>query len=207
MGYTGPMPELAEHLRTLLSTGESPLGYLVLFLSSLIEYIFPPFPGDTVTLFGAFLAANADWNTLLVFAVVTVGSLSGSYIDYLIGKRLGKKPIEELHGRARAARQRMTPIVEQFEKRGAVYIALNRFLPGIRAFFFIAAGAARLPLGKVMLFGTLSAGAWNGLIIATGFALGKNWQRLVELFETYTTIAWLFVLGIVIAVIIVVVRK
>ena len=75
------MEELTRQIIELLSSGPSTIGAVVLFITALIEYVFPPFPGDTVTLFGAFLAANGSWSVPLVFTAVTLGSASGSALN------------------------------------------------------------------------------------------------------------------------------
>jgi len=196
------MEELTQRIIDYLSSGQSVPGLLILFGSAFVEYVFPPFPGDTVTLFGAFLAANFEWSVPIVFAAVTLGSLAGSAADYGLGRRLARTPAERLTGRKRKAREKVQPILEKFERHGAIYVVVNRFLPGIRAFFFIAAGMAGLPLGKVLLWGAVSAAAWNTLIIAVGFAIGKNWDRLLALLRTYTTGAWILIAVVVIALIV-----
>ncbi len=196
------MQGIDQSIIDFLSAGQSAAGLAVLFVSAAVEYVFPPFPGDSVTLFGAFLAATEGWSVPLVFTVVTLGSLVGAVLDYAFGRRLAKIPRDRLSGRRRALMERAQSIVVRFERHGAVYIAVNRFLPGIRALFFVAAGMARLPVGKVILWGAVSAAAWNALIIGAGFAVGKNWDRLSELLRTYTLVAWI-VVGVVIATLIV----
>ena len=47
-------------------------------------------------------------------------------------------------------------------KRGNWYLAANRFLPALRAFFFVGAGLANMPLRAVIFWGGLSAAVWNG---------------------------------------------
>ncbi len=196
------MAGIYQSIIDFLSAGQSAAGLAVLFASAAVEYVFPPFPGDSVTLFGAFLAATEGWSVPLVFTVVTLGSVVGAVIDYALGRRLATIPRDRLSGGRRALMKRAQSIVDRFERHGAVYIAVNRFLPGIRALFFVAAGMARLPMGKVILWGALSAAAWNALIIGAGFAVGKNWDRLLELLRTYTLVAWI-VVGVVIAALIV----
>ena len=190
------MAGIYQSIIDFLSAGQSAAGLAVLFASAAVEYVFPPFPGDSVTLFGAFLAATEGWSVPLVFTVVTLGSVVGAVIDYALGRRLARIPRDRLSGDRRLLMERAQSIVDRFERHGAVYIAVNRFLPGIRALFFVAAGMARLPVGKVILWGALSAAAWNALIIAAGFAVGKNWDRLSELLRTYTMVAWI-VVGVV----------
>ena len=63
----------------------------VLFLSAAIEYLFPPFQGDTVTLFGAFLVATREWSLALVLGAVTLGSLCGAAGDYWLGAWLARR--------------------------------------------------------------------------------------------------------------------
>ena len=196
------MAGIYQSIIDFLSAGQSAAGLAVLFASAAVEYVFPPFPGDSVTLFGAFLAATEGWSVPLVFTVVTLGSVVGAVIDYALGRRLARIPRDRLSGDRRLLMERAQSIVDRFERHGAVYIAVNRFLPGIRALFFVAAGMARLPVGKVILWGAVSAAAWNALIIGAGFAVGKNWDRLSELLRTYTMVAWI-VVGVVIAALIV----
>jgi membrane protein DedA with SNARE-associated domain len=189
--------EVGTRIIEFLSAGQSAVGLGILFVSAAVEYLFPPFPGDTVTLFGAFLASQAGWNVPLVFIAVTGGSVAGAAVDYGIGWRLGRRPVAELQGRRRAARERVAPILAQFARHGAIYVAINRFLPGVRAFFFVAAGMARLPLWQVLVWGGVSAAVWNGLLIGVGFALGQSWERLRGLLETYTVFAWVAAILIV----------
>ena len=58
-------------------------------------------------------------------------------------------------GRDALSQRQLHPML-LIERRGAWYLAVNRFVPGIRAFFFVAAGAhlmlgeaAELPLADV----------------------------------------------------------
>jgi membrane-associated protein len=185
------MDDLVSQILAYLSRGESALGLAALAAASLVEYVFPPFPGDTVTLFGAFLAATARWHVVAVLAAVTAGSLAGAAIDYAVGRRLAARPLDELSPRRRRLRERLAPFVARFERHGAAYLAVNRFLPGIRALIFVAAGAARLPLAKVLAYGALSALLWNALLIGAGFAVGENWELLLELMRRYTVAVWI----------------
>jgi len=167
----------------------------VLFCSSLIEYIFPPFPGDVITLFGAWLVVKGIWSFPFAMGLVTLGSLIGAALDYFLGVWLGRR-LDKLPEQAEASR--FTPLTrekydllkEKFLRHGAAYILLNRFLPGIRAFFFVAAGASKMSFLRVMFYALLSALCWNALILGAGYSVGANWDRLKELFASYTVAVW-----------------
>jgi membrane protein DedA with SNARE-associated domain len=170
-------------------------AYLVLAVCAGIEYVFPPFPGDTVTLFGAFLITAEGWSAPAVLTAVTVGSLAGAAVDYAIGVGLARnadhEPRSWLGRYWHRAYDKIDPVVERLSQRGASYIVINRFIPGVRAFFFVAAGMAGLRLRAVMFYAAVSALLWNILIIAVGSALGASWERLRDLFQSYTTGVWI----------------
>ncbi|MCB9709352.1 MAG: DedA family protein [Myxococcales bacterium] len=170
-----------------LRTHEGPGGYGFLGLSAMLEYVVPPFPGDTVTLFGVFLAVTAGYSMVWVYLMLTAGSVMGGVLSYGIGLWLGAE--EGRLGRWVSnprLRRGVTVVRQRFERRGAIYLAVNRFLPVLRGVFFIAAGMARMRLWQVVVYGLISALAWNGLIVAVGYSVGANWQALYSLYHQYT---------------------
>lgn len=185
------MDELLESIRAYLERGQSAGGLALLFGSAYLEYVFPPFPGDAITLLSAVLAAHFGWNPAAVFVVVLAGSGAGGMTDYAIGRWLGP----------RAKRPGIDYLVTRFRRHGEAYVALNRFVPGVRALFFVAAGMARLRPGRVLAFGLLSAAVWNGLVFGAGWAMGANLDRLKDLLATYTMVAWGVVALVVVALI------
>lgn len=186
---------LADTVSLLAS--QHPLGVLVgLFVGSLVEYLFPPFPGDTITLAGAVLVAAGDLPLPAAFLVVLAGNLLGSALDHRFGvflaRRLGRsgRPAERwasflpLLNRARKA----------FQRHGDLALVLNRFLPGVRALIFVAAGFSAMPLRRVLALGALSAVAWNGLVLAAGLLLGSHLDLLEDWIRRLGWSGWL-VLG------------
>ncbi len=184
---------LTDWLIGLASDRNHPLGLAVLLGSAMIEYVVPPFPGDTITLLGAILITGYGWSWWAIFSAVVAGSMAGSLIDYWVGRRLRARP-----RRGNAARwASLDRVVARFERHGAAYLIVNRFLPGIRALFFVAAGLAGMPLRRVLLFGGLSVALWNGLLILLGAALGANLDSLTRLMRRYTAASWAILGGAV----------
>jgi membrane protein DedA with SNARE-associated domain len=164
-----------------------PEAYVALGLASLIEYVFPPFPGDTVVVLGGVYAARGQNPWWLVFAVITLGSVIGAAIDYGLGLKIGERlerfpdrrlPFGLKHQGIRHAQERMRRV-------GSVLILINRFLPAVRGVLFVAAGAARISFWRVMLLGAASAMGWNVLLIGLGLLVGGNAERLEDLLRTY----------------------
>lgn len=175
-------------------------GLMVLMLSAMLEYIIPPFPGDTITLVGAMLIPNAGWPWAGVFAAVIVGSLLGSAFDWWLGdwvRRNGERNtwIHRVLARKRV-RPKVLTLLERFERRGSVYILLNRFIPAFRALFFVAAGMANLRLAPVLFFAAISAAAWNGMLLGVGYLVGFQLDTVEMWMRRYTTAAWAILGGI-----------
>ena len=174
------------------------VAWVCLGIASLIEYLFPPFPGDTVVLAGAVLVGVFGWPALPVLGAVTAGAILGSAIDFQLGLWLvSSGRVESLGDRKRAAVER---IAQRFRDRGAVYLALNRFVPGVRALFFVAAGLAGLRWGPVLLWSAVSALAWNALLVGAGVALGANLDTLEVWFGRYNLLVGAVVLAVLIGV-------
>ncbi|HEY3451817.1 MAG TPA: DedA family protein [Myxococcales bacterium] len=176
-----------------------PAGLALIAAGAFVEYVFPPFPGDTVTVLGGVWAVRGGWPVWLVFALVMSGSLAGAMVDFAagrwVGARLDTAPAQAWYVR-RIDRARLKEWEERFKARGIWWLAVNRFLPAIRGPIFFAAGVARVPLWKVLLYGGASAFVWNALLFAAGYAVGGEAEKLAALVAGYGKVAWA-VLGIV----------
>src|SRR4030042_1517052 len=79
---------LAEALADAISrTGE--LAPLILFVATLVEYVFPPFPGDLIVALGAWYAVEGAISWPVALVSVTLGAVAGAWIDYRIGAAIG----------------------------------------------------------------------------------------------------------------------
>lgn len=171
--------------------------YLMLFAGAFLEYIFPPVPGDMFVVAGAVLVASFGWHFAPVLAVVTVGAVLGAYLDFLLGKWLVRSGRLQKFGLG--PQRAIDGIVQQMRRRGPAYLAVNRFVPGLRAFFFVAAGIAGLTTGQVILWSAVSALAWNALLVGIGYALGDNLASVEAFFTDYSLIAWGLIAAVALA--------
>lgn len=168
-----------------------PWGTLVLAAAALVEYLFPPFPGDTVALLGGAYAASANQPVVLVLVALTLGSAAGIAITWRVGFAMGARlstwPPERRFLWIRAGTLHEAQAL--MRQRGAWLLVVNRFLPSFRAVVFIAAGASGVRLSRALLLGSLSAFAWNALLVSAGVAIGHNARRIDEFLSTYRTAA------------------
>ena len=192
---------LDEFLHTL-EHGPHYWAYALVLAAAAIEYIFPPVPGDTVALFAVALAVRAQLSWVLVYLAMTLGALLGGLAAWGFGLWLANH--EESWPsflRTPGATRALDALRRGYEQHGAMYLVVNRFLPALRAFFFVGAGMSRMNVGPVIVFGGISAALWNALLMGVGYAVGNNWDMLRDLAERYAVATLILVVIAVIGLI------
>ncbi len=186
---------LDEFLHTL-EHGSSFWAYALVAAAAAIEYIFPPIPGDTVALFAVALAVRAQLHWAFVYLAMTVGALLGGLAAWGFGVWLAN---HEDHWpsflKTQGATRALDAVRRGYSQHGEMYLAANRFLPALRAFFFVGAGLSRMRLGPVLVYGGISAALWNALLMAVGYAIGNNWDVLRDVAHRYA-VATLIVIAV-----------
>ena len=158
--------------------------YFALFLSSYIENIVPPVPGDTVLVFAAYLVGRSQRHLLGVFVSTTVGSAAGFMTYYALGRWVGQDYFLKKNFRFLPA-QSIIKAGNWFRRYGYWILLANRFLSGIRSVISIVAGIYMLPWLWVLALALVSCGVWNGVLIWIGYALGQNWKLIEDILRQY----------------------
>lgn len=162
-----------------------------------IEYVFPIFPGDTIVLIAGFLNAQGALDLLEISLAVLIGSLIGALLGYFIGRYITLNPNKCAWVKKLTSEPGFLRFNSWYQKWGSIFLILNRFMPGVRALFFIAAGSARISLFKVIALGVSSALLFNAVLIAAGYWLGNNTELLLSYFYRFNLIAYI-ILGAVV---------
>ena len=178
-------------------------AYLILFISAFVENVFPPIPGDTVTIVGAYLVGRGILNFWGVYIVTTAGSLLGFMSIYGLAFWIEWKIIEKYQPRW-LSRSRIVKVENWFRDHGYWIILFNRFLSGARSVISIVAGLSKMRFLPVFLLALLSCMTWNGALIYLGAILGRNWEEIVSFLKLYNQIV---ILTIVVVLLIVILRK
>lgn len=155
---------------------------MILFLFSFIENVFPPSPSDVVVVAGAALIAKdgSGINFIPVLLITSFGSSLGFMLMYFVGKFFGEKILRT--GKIKfISRDALDKEDHWFAKYGYKLILANRFMPGTRSVISFFSGISELEPIKTFLLASISAFAWNVIIIFLGMQLGSN----VELIDKY----------------------
>lgn len=182
------------------------LIYLAVFLSALIENLFPPYPGDAVIVFAGFVSAGGESSSALCLLFALAGNLLGGAMMFWGGGRV----LDLAHrvnawvGRPRwlhnllenlSSAQRMEKAKASLDRFGLWLVLVSRFLAGVRYFVSIVAGLGGM--NPVAFFLSFAAGVliWNALLLYAGWQLGAAWRLALEWIRLYS-VAVFSVLGV-----------
>ena len=192
-----------EHWLQNIQSLDTSFIYVMIFLSGFFENCIPPIPGDTVTVFAAYMVGTGRLNYFAVFFTATAGNLTGFMTMYHIGRYFGKKFFLERNYKF-FPKESIEKTEAWFNKYGYRIILFNRFLSGLRSVISIFAGMTRLRRRKILPLAFLSACMWDGVLIYGGYLLGDNWQYFDEILKRYNIIV---LTGVVVVLLIVIIRR
>lgn len=199
----GPGEFEAQLVALVHETG--PEAALVLFFSAAIEYVFPPWPGDVITAAGAIWALEGVLPFPVLLGSTTLGSVLGAAISYELGARLVGRASSGRAGRLvlwLAPPDRIAAVHRLSARWGTWLVLFNRFVPGVRGLFFVAAGAGGMPRARVLGLGAVSALLWNALLLTGGWLLGRDLSRLLEWLRGWAVAGWALLAVVVIVAIV-----
>jgi membrane-associated protein len=150
----------------------------LLFFAAWVEYVFPPFPGDTLLVAGGFFVAQGALPFALTFLVLTLGSVTGCVVGWSLGH----------HGlglRRFISADYLERVRISYAKWGIWLLIANRFVPGLRGAFMISTGLIKMPLKPILIWGTLSAILWNSALISLGYIFSDSLENLLQITQAY----------------------
>jgi membrane protein DedA with SNARE-associated domain len=177
-----------EHYLDAIKNLDTIWIYGIIFLSGYIENCFPPIPGDTVTVFAAYMVGTGRLNYFAVFFTATAGNLSGFMTMYQIGRYFGKDFFVNRNSKL-FPKENIERAEAWFHKYGYRIIIFNRFLSGLRSVISIFSGMAHLKRMKIIPYALLSACMWDGVLIYAGYLLGDNWKTFDAFLARYNKVA------------------
>lgn len=147
-------------------------------------------PGDSLLFTAGLLVAGGLVAPLwLVLLLLPLAAVAGNLVGYWIGHRAGPAVFNRPDSRLFKAEY-----VERsqafFERNGARTILLARFVPVVRTFATVMAGASRMDFRRYAIYSVIGGIAWAAGVTLLGYWLGQ-----VALVRDHVE---LFILGIVV---------
>ncbi len=150
------------------------LVYVVLFMIFFSEtgLVFMTFlPGDSLLFVaGAVAAQEAGLHVGILIAVITVGAILGNTLNYYIGAWLGKKVYD-------GTLKWIDPVAllrthNFYERHGGKTLVIARFVPIVRSFAPLVAGASGMEVHKFQFFNIVGAALWVLSLVGGGYLFG-----------------------------------
>ncbi len=154
-------------------------GYVLVLVGPLLENAGLPVPGDSALFWTAYLAARGHLRLDLLVLLAAVGAVLGDNLGYWAGRRGGRPLLERLGQRWPAASRALARTEHFFARHGALTIFVGRFIPGLRVFGALVAGATLMPWGRFLRANCAGAVVWATATGLAGWALGRHvsWVR------------------------------
>ena len=122
-----------------------------------------------------------------VFLAAVIGNFCGYYIGRYLGVKLFVREESWFFKKSYLERTRMF-----YDKYGARALVLGRFLPVIRTFVPVFAGAVRLDLKKFALYNVIGGALWVGILISLGYYFGNKFPQIMD-YATYIIIGFIVI--------------
>lgn len=131
-------------------------------------------PGDSLLVVAGLFAAEPNGLNVLIllpllFVMAVVGDAVGYYTGLKMGPRIFKREKSLLFNPKHLQKANAF-----YEKYGGKTIIIARFVPIVRTFAPIVAGAAMMPYRKFVMFNVVGGFLWVFSMILAGYFLGKT---------------------------------
>ncbi len=165
--------------------------YVLLFISSMLQMVFPPHPGDVILVFAGYVTTMGVFYSFpTVFLNSMAGTVLGSIVIYRLGYckgsnvfryKLIKRYVSEKH------RNRADRILKKY---GAYAIIISKFVPGINAVMLLLAGIFKVRRRDVYLAVLASTVVHHALALFLGRFIGNNISLINKILKTYNGIGF-----------------
>ncbi len=144
-------------------------------------------PGDTLLFSAGLLASQGSISLPLLLFFVTIAAIVGDNVGYSIGRRAGPRIFKRDDG-ILFHKDYLIKAEEFYEKHGGKAITIARFVPVVRTFAPVVAGAGKMPRKRFMFFNVIGGIIWVFSMTLLGYWLGSKIPGLSEYIE-YVLIA------------------
>lgn len=190
---------LFEHVRQWLdpetiAAGGHVVITLVIFLETGVV-LGVVLPGESLLLLAGMLAGSGHLSLAILMPALLAAAVAGDTTGYALGASLGPR----LFTRKSSFWFRPAHLHRAhgfYKRNGGKTIVLARFVPIVRTFAPIVAGAARMHYGRFMFFNVLGASIWVPGVLLLGYFLGRAIPNLAH--KAGFAVALVIVLAVVV---------
>ncbi|MEU3613183.1 VTT domain-containing protein [Streptomyces sp. NPDC006872] len=149
------------------------IGILVIVFAE--SGLFAFLPGDSLLFTAGLLVADGKWihqPLWLVCTLIVIAAVLGDQVGYLIGKFFGPKLFNRPNSKL-FKKENLEKAHEFMDKFGPKAIVLARFVPIVRTFAPIVAGAGRMKYRTFITYNVIGGILWGTGVTVAGYFLGQ----------------------------------
>ncbi|MES3005828.1 MAG: DedA family protein [Patescibacteria group bacterium] len=129
-------------------------------------------PGDSLLFTAGFLAPTLGVNIWLLSIGAMVMAIAGDSVGYYFGKKVGPALFKR-EDSFLFHKKHLLKAEDFFEKHGPRSIVLARFIPVVRTFTPIIAGAGKMNYRVFLTYNIIGGSLWGGGLTLLGYFLGS----------------------------------
>jgi membrane-associated protein len=166
--------------RTIAAAGYLVLNGVIFAENGLAAGFF--FPGDSLLFVAGLFAAKGNLNLGVLIVTLTISGIVGNAVGYFTGLKLGKR----LFSKPKSLLFRPSHLEKAHQfylKYGNKTIIIARFIPIVRTFAPLVAGAAEMPYGHFAFYNVIGGIGWISSMLLGGYFLGQAFPALANHIE------------------------
>ena len=183
------MEQAQEFLKVLLNSenlihyGGLALLLVIIFIETGIFFGFI-FPGDALLVTAGILCGSTDLSVNIYLLVITVAlaAIAGNACGFFTGKYFGKRLFQKKDSLFFKQRH-LEKAKAYYEKHGGLALVGGRFIPVVRTFVPIMAGAIDMNFWHFTILNIGGAVLWSATLIPLGYLFGRQIPNSVDYIE------------------------
>ena len=155
------------------------------------------FPGDSLLLTAGLLASRGMLNIAILLPGLFISAVAGDQVGYWFGAKTGPM-IFNRENSLLFRRKNLLAAKAFYDKHGGKTITLARFIPFIRTFAPIVAGAVSMNYRRFVFFNFLGGAVWAIGMTLLGYFLGRTLGTVegIDKYFTLLVLAFFFIPGL-----------
>ena len=142
-------------------------------------------PGDSLLLTAGLLASRGLFNIYVLLPLLFIAAVLGDNVGYWFGAQAGPR-IFNRENSLLFRRKNLLAAKSFYDRHGGKTVTLARFMPFVRTFAPIVAGAVGMGYRRFMLFNLLGGALWAIGVTLAGYFIGAAFGNVEELDRYFT---------------------
>jgi membrane protein DedA with SNARE-associated domain len=152
-------------------------GYAALYFGLVFGVVGLPVPDESLLALFGYLVSTGRFHFVLTYVVASTGSLTGITLSYWIGRSGGYRLIHKYGPRFHLTEERLERVHKWFDRIGKWALMVGYFIPGVRHFTALVAGASHVRYPTFAAFAYTGGLVWSLTFISLGYYLGESWSH------------------------------